>query len=78
MCLAVPVRIAALIEGDRAIAEIDGITKEISLALVEGVGVGDYVILHVGYAISRLDEAQAQHTLELLARIGQAGPGAPQ
>lgn len=77
MCLAVPVRIAQLLPGERAIAEIDGVRKEISLALVEGAGVGDYVIVHVGYAISRLDEEEARRTLalfeELAAAQGAAG-----
>lgn len=77
MCLAVPVRIAELLEGERAIAEIDGVRKEISLALVEGVAVDDYVIVHVGYAISRLDEEETRRTLalfeELAAAQGAAG-----
>jgi hydrogenase expression/formation protein HypC len=71
MCLAVPVRIAQIGAGDMAIAEIDGVRKEISLALLDDVQVGDYVILHVGYAISRLDEAEAHQTLALFAELGQ-------
>ena len=71
MCLAVPVRIVELFEGDRALAEIDGVKKEISLALVEGVTIGDYVIVHVGYAISRLDEEEASRTLALFEEVGR-------
>jgi hydrogenase expression/formation protein HypC len=50
-----------------AIVDLDGIRKEISLALVDGVGVGDYVILHVGYALARLDADEAERTLALFA-----------
>jgi hydrogenase expression/formation protein HypC len=47
--------------------DLGGIRKEISLALVDGVQVGDYVILHVGYALSKLDPAEAERTLALFA-----------
>ena len=53
----------------QAVVELDGVKKEISLALVDGVAVGDYVILHVGYALSRLDAAEAERTLALFAEI---------
>jgi hydrogenase expression/formation protein HypC len=52
---------------EMAIGDLDGIRKEISLALVDGVGVGDYVILHVGYALARLDADEAERTLALFA-----------
>ncbi len=70
MCLAVPVRVIELGANDSAIVELGGIRKEISLALVEGVGVGDYVILHVGYALTKLDPQEAQRTLALFAEAG--------
>jgi hydrogenase expression/formation protein HypC len=70
MCLAVPVRVIELGAGDAAIVELGGIRKEISLALVEDVAVGDYVILHVGYALTRLDPAEAERTLALFAEAG--------
>ncbi len=70
MCLAIPVRVVALMSGDQAIVDAGGVRKEISLALVEGVGVGDYVILHVGYALQKLDEDEARRTLELFAEMG--------
>ena len=72
MCLAIPVRVVELRGADSALVDLDGIRKEISLALVEGVQVGDYVILHVGYALSRLDPEEAQRTLALFAQAGQA------
>lgn len=74
MCLAIPVRITRLLDGDRALASVGGIIREISIALVEDVSVGDYVILHVGYALSKLDEAEAERTLAMMgdARLMEA------
>jgi len=69
MCLAIPVKVMELGSDDRAIVDLDGVRKEISLALLDGVNVGDYVILHVGYALSRLDPEEAQKTLALFAQI---------
>ena len=69
MCLAVPVRVEQVIDPERAVVDLGGIRKEISLALVEGVQEGDYVILHVGFALSRLDPAEARRTLELFDQI---------
>jgi len=74
MCLAVPVRVIELGASDSAIVELGGIRKEISLALVEGVGVGDYVILHVGYALAKLDPHEAERTLALFAEAGVTPP----
>ncbi len=74
MCLAIPVRVAELLDNDMAIADVGGVRKEISLQLVEGVQPGDYVILHVGYAISRLDEAEALKTLALFEQMAQMAP----
>ena len=71
MCLAIPVRVVELRGEDSALVDLDGIRKEISLALVDGVQVGDYVILHVGYALSRLDPAEAERTLSLFAGLPQ-------
>lgn len=50
---------------------IDGIVKVVSLALVEGVGISDYVLLHVGFALSRIDPQEAAETLALLKEIGE-------
>jgi len=67
MCLAIPVRVTELRDDATAIVDLDGIRKEISLALVDDVRVGDYVILHVGYALARLDPGEAERTLALFA-----------
>jgi hydrogenase expression/formation protein HypC len=72
MCLAMPVRIVELRDGELALVELDGVCKEISLALVEGIQVGDYVILHAGYALHKLDLAQAEETLALFRALGEA------
>ncbi|OGT00084.1 MAG: hydrogenase assembly protein HupF [Gallionellales bacterium RIFCSPLOWO2_02_FULL_59_110] len=69
MCLAIPARVAELLENDNAVVEVGGVRKEISLMLVDGVAVDDYVIVHVGYAINRLDPEEAEKTLQLFAEI---------
>jgi hydrogenase expression/formation protein HypC len=74
MCLALPVRVIELKEGDMAVVDLGGVRKEVSLALVDGVAEGDYVILHVGYALTRLDPAEAQRTLETFASAGLVEP----
>jgi hydrogenase expression/formation protein HypC len=70
MCLAIPVQVTELLDGDMAKVSLDGVQKVISLALVEDVRVGDYVILHVGYALNKLDAEEARRTLDLLAEAG--------
>jgi hydrogenase expression/formation protein HypC len=75
MCLAVPARVVALVAPDNALIDIGGVRKEISLELVDAVLPGDYVIVHVGYALARLDPAEAERTLRLFADAGvEAGP----
>ncbi|MHB1581590.1 MAG: HypC/HybG/HupF family hydrogenase formation chaperone [Acidithiobacillus sp.] len=69
MCLAIPVRVERLLDNELALVEMDGLRKEISLALVDGVREGDYVILHVGYALTRLDPEEAERTLALFAEL---------
>jgi hydrogenase expression/formation protein HypC len=70
MCLAVPAEVIRLEEGERAVVSLGGIRKSVSVALVPDVVPGDYVILHVGYALSKIDEAEARRTLDLLAAEG--------
>ncbi len=73
MCLAIPARVVELHDNDNAVVELGGVRKEISLALVDGVVVGDYVIVHVGYALNRLDPDEAEKTLQLFAEISEQG-----
>ncbi len=71
MCLAVPARVVEIYPGDRAIVALGDVRKEVSLALVDGVSIGDYVILHVGYALQKLDAVEAELTLELFREIAR-------
>jgi hydrogenase expression/formation protein HypC len=68
MCLATPALIKS-IDGKEAEAEIGGITRRISLWLTPEVKVGDYVLLHTGYAISIIDKEEAEETLRLIAEV---------
>ena len=71
MCLALPARIIELRENELGIADLGGVRKEVSLALMEDVQTGDYVIIHAGYALSKLDTAEAEATLRLFAELGR-------
>ena len=72
MCLAIPARIVELLDGDQCRVELGGVRKEISLALAADAAVGDYVIVHVGYALTKLDAEEAAQTLALIAEAGIA------
>ncbi len=76
MCLAIPARVVALPEPDSALIDVGGVRKRVSLALVEGVAPGDYVIVHVGYALTRLDPDEAERTLALFAEAESTAAGA--
>jgi len=65
MCLAIPSKITK-IENNMATIDVEGVQREASLLLLEDARVGDYVIVHAGFAIQKLDEAAAQETLDLL------------
>ena len=73
MCLAVPTRIV-WIEGEEADAEIGSVVRRISLAFAPEARVGDYVLIHAGFAIGLLDQESAQESLSLLEQLG-AHPG---
>jgi hydrogenase expression/formation protein HypC len=68
MCLAIPTLIKS-IDGQNARVEIGGVERQISLALTPEARVGDYVIVHTGFAISVLDEQEAQETLQIFAEM---------
>ncbi len=70
MCLAIPARVIEIRDAERAVVDVGGVRKEISLVLVDGVTEGDYVIVHVGYALQRLDTAEAERTLALFRELG--------
>lgn len=72
MCLGVPMQVKA-ISDDLAICEIDGVQREASLMMLDNVQVGDYVLIHAGFAIEKIDEVEAQLTLEVLRAALNAG-----
>lgn len=72
MCLAIPAKVVAISDMDMATVDLAGVRKEISLALVEDVAVGDYVIVHVGFALNKLNPEEAEKTLALFAEMGVA------
>ncbi len=69
MCLALPARVVEMLGLDHAIVDLGGVRKRISTALVPEARVGDYVIIHVGYAIGLLDADEAEATLKLFAEM---------
>jgi len=80
MCLAVPGKVVEILgEGELRMGKVDfsGVKREASLAFVPEVQLGDYVLVHVGFAISRIDEEQAMETLAALREIGELGELGP-
>jgi hydrogenase expression/formation protein HypC len=71
MCLAIPARITAIdVATDTAKVALGAVGKEISLALIEDAAVGDYVLVHVGYALNKISEEEALRTLEIITEMG--------
>ena len=68
MCVGVPMQVIS-IEGDQAMTEVDGVKREASLMLLDDVVVGDFVIIHAGFAISKLDEEDARETLAMMREV---------
>jgi hydrogenase expression/formation protein HypC len=68
MCLAVPMQVVS-IDGETAICEIDGVKREASLMMVDDVQIGDFLLIHAGFAIEKLDQADAEETLELFRQL---------
>jgi len=72
MCLAIPMEIKE-IDGNEAVAEAGGIRKNVRLDLLEDAKLGDYILIHTGYAIEKLDPEEARETLELIKQVYRAG-----
>jgi len=70
MCLAIPALVTAILPDNQARISLDGVMKTISIALVEDVAPGDYIILHVGHALAKIDPEEAEETLALLRQAG--------
>jgi len=71
MCLAIPALVKS-IDGYHAEVDIDGVTRRVSIQLTPEVKVGEYILLHTGYAINVIDEDEARKTLELLKELSEA------
>ena len=75
MCLAIPGRIVEIVDADNSIAkvEVGGVKRNINIGMLgeNEAGVGDYVLIHVGFAMSKVDEAEAEETLRILEQIGE-------
>ena len=75
MCLALPAQITHIDSASNmATASVDGVKVEVSLALVDDIKIGDYVLVHVGYALNKIDEDEALKTLALFAEAGLTAP----
>jgi hydrogenase expression/formation protein HypC len=74
MCLAIPVEVREVLPDDMAKVSLDGVLKVVSTALIDDVKVGDYVVLHVGYALAKIDQEEARKTLALLNAVGVGAP----
>ena len=72
MCLAIPARVTQIDEG-LGLVELGGVVREASFMLLPDAQVGDYVLLHAGYALQKLDEAEAEEPIRLLAELAEAG-----
>ena len=70
MCLAVPVRVSK-VDGQTAVVELGGLARQVSIMLVPDTQVGDYVLLHAGFAIQKLNEEEAEETLRLFSEIAE-------
>jgi len=76
MCLGIPGRIVEFVDAERQLAKVDvsGVRRTINVALVapDGLEIGDWLLIHVGFAVSKIDEVEAARTLELLTLLGDA------
>jgi len=70
----VPVRVVEVHADGNALVDVGGVRNRVSLSLIDGVAAGDYVIVHAGFAINRLDVAEAEKSLALFAEIAAAMP----
>ena len=73
MCLAIPGQVVELVDAENQLATVDvvGVRRRVNVSLLGGVAPGDWVLIHVGFALSRVDEGEALATLALLAEMGE-------
>ncbi len=74
MCLAIPGRVVEIVDEARSLAQVEvaGVRRTVNVGLLDGVVSGDWVLIHVGFALSKVDEAEAHATLLLLQEMGEA------
>jgi hydrogenase expression/formation protein HypC len=74
MCLAIPGRVVEILDEEKCLAQVDvsGVLRSVNVGLVDGVRDGDWVLIHVGFAMSKVDEDEAHATLALLQEMGEA------
>jgi hydrogenase expression/formation protein HypC len=78
MCHAIPAEVVAIdTDLDMATVSLDGVQKDVSLALVEDVQVGDYLLVHVGFALNKISQEEAEKTLELFAQLAALDESLP-
>lgn len=71
MCLAIPARVVEVRPDSKAVIDLGGVRKEVSTALIDSVALDDYLIIHVGYAIGKVDPEEAQRTLEMFGELAK-------
>ena len=69
MCLAIPMKVAQIDADGLGVADLEGVRHEVDLSLIGPVQVGDYVIIHAGYAIEKLDQTEAKLRIELFKEL---------
>ncbi len=78
MCLAIPGKIVDFVDMENHIAKVDvgGVRRNVNVGMLDedGISIGDYVLIHVGFAMSKIDEKEAEETLRLLTEIGEYEP----
>jgi hydrogenase expression/formation protein HypC len=74
VCLAIPGRVVAVVDEGRSLAQVEvaGVRRIVNVGLLDGVGPDDWVLIHVGFALSKVDEDEARATLRLLQEMGEA------
>jgi hydrogenase expression/formation protein HypC len=72
MCLAIPGKIVEIVDQENHIAKVvvGGVKRNVNIGMLDDAGVGDYVLIHVGFAMSKIDEKEAEETLRLLHELG--------
>ncbi|MFC1551499.1 HypC/HybG/HupF family hydrogenase formation chaperone [Candidatus Latescibacterota bacterium] len=78
MCLAIPMKVTELLPEEKGVVEADGISMEVSMNLLSDVSVGDYVIVHTGFALELIDQVEAEKTLELFREVARTRENSPE